>query len=164
VSNRGPSHHPSYPCQASISVLNVCPYSRIRRVKCDEAKPHCQRCTSTGRKCDGYATPKASTTAQPRGMEMVPIGPMRAMSTAGGGFLLTSECVFLSRRSFHMFNELYAPMISGYGTAGFQLCLRLVRFTSPSSISLSPRQTPPADSCLVLTATASHSLPTTDER
>lgn len=28
--------------------------NRIRRVKCDEAKPFCVRCTSTGRKCDGY--------------------------------------------------------------------------------------------------------------
>ncbi|OAA47566.1 Zn(2)-C6 fungal-type DNA-binding domain protein [Metarhizium rileyi] len=27
---------------------------RIRRIKCDEAKPACLRCTSTGRKCDGY--------------------------------------------------------------------------------------------------------------
>ncbi|KAF9773233.1 hypothetical protein IL306_009007 [Fusarium sp. DS 682] len=26
----------------------------IRRVKCDEGKPSCYRCTSTGRKCDGY--------------------------------------------------------------------------------------------------------------
>ncbi|KAF3061631.1 hypothetical protein GL218_03346 [Daldinia childiae] len=28
--------------------------SKIRRVKCDETKPACTRCTSTGRKCDGY--------------------------------------------------------------------------------------------------------------
>ena len=27
---------------------------RIRRKKCDEEKPACRRCTSTGRKCDGY--------------------------------------------------------------------------------------------------------------
>lgn len=27
---------------------------RIRRIKCDEAKPACIRCSSTGRKCDGY--------------------------------------------------------------------------------------------------------------
>lgn len=27
----------------------------VRRVKCDEAKPTCYRCTSTGRKCDGYS-------------------------------------------------------------------------------------------------------------
>lgn len=44
----------------------------VRRVKCDETKPSCVRCTSTGRKCDGYApvpdtknrrkTPKATST------------------------------------------------------------------------------------------------------
>jgi hypothetical protein len=28
--------------------------NRIRKVKCDEAKPYCLRCTNTGRKCDGY--------------------------------------------------------------------------------------------------------------
>ena len=27
---------------------------RIRRVKCDETKPECTRCTTTGRHCDGY--------------------------------------------------------------------------------------------------------------
>ncbi|KAH6684693.1 hypothetical protein B0J14DRAFT_527603 [Halenospora varia] len=31
-----------------------CITCRIRRIKCDEAKPNCIRCTSTGRKCDGY--------------------------------------------------------------------------------------------------------------
>ncbi|KAK5065361.1 hypothetical protein LTR84_001199 [Exophiala bonariae] len=34
---------------------------RIRKVKCDEAKPHCTRCTSTGRKCDGYSPPPSRT-------------------------------------------------------------------------------------------------------
>lgn len=28
--------------------------SRIRHVKCDETKPECTKCKSTGRKCDGY--------------------------------------------------------------------------------------------------------------
>ncbi|KAI0129104.1 hypothetical protein BJ170DRAFT_624008 [Xylariales sp. AK1849] len=31
--------------------------SKQRRVKCDEKRPACVRCTSTGRKCDGYANP-----------------------------------------------------------------------------------------------------------
>lgn len=31
---------------------------RIRRIKCDEVKPSCKRCTSTGRKCDGYGPSK----------------------------------------------------------------------------------------------------------
>ncbi|KAK3356305.1 C6 zinc finger protein [Lasiosphaeria hispida] len=31
-----------------------CITCKIRRVKCDEARPSCTRCISTGRKCDGY--------------------------------------------------------------------------------------------------------------
>ncbi|PLB47405.1 hypothetical protein P170DRAFT_240591 [Aspergillus steynii IBT 23096] len=31
-----------------------CKTCRIRRVKCDETRPVCTRCLSTGRKCDGY--------------------------------------------------------------------------------------------------------------
>ncbi|CAI6330555.1 unnamed protein product [Periconia digitata] len=33
-----------------------CKTCKIRKIKCDESKPHCHRCTSTGRKCDGYAS------------------------------------------------------------------------------------------------------------
>ncbi|KAL6233545.1 hypothetical protein BDW75DRAFT_186443 [Aspergillus navahoensis] len=36
---------------------NGCITCRIRRVKCDEERPHCRRCRSTGRKCDGYVPP-----------------------------------------------------------------------------------------------------------
>ncbi|KAH8657685.1 hypothetical protein BX600DRAFT_58428 [Xylariales sp. PMI_506] len=39
-----------------------CKTCKIRRVRCDEARPACQKCTSTGRTCDGYsATPTLST-------------------------------------------------------------------------------------------------------
>ncbi|KAG9255777.1 uncharacterized protein F5Z01DRAFT_652097 [Emericellopsis atlantica] len=31
-----------------------CVTCKVRRVKCDEVKPNCKRCTNTGRKCDGY--------------------------------------------------------------------------------------------------------------
>ncbi|RAL11794.1 Zn(II)2Cys6 transcription factor domain-containing protein [Aspergillus homomorphus CBS 101889] len=31
-----------------------CITCKIRHVKCDEAKPECDQCTRTGRKCDGY--------------------------------------------------------------------------------------------------------------
>ncbi|CZR56121.1 uncharacterized protein PAC_06009 [Phialocephala subalpina] len=34
--------------------------SRARRVKCDEGKPSCTRCTSAARTCQGYQTPKAT--------------------------------------------------------------------------------------------------------
>ena len=36
------------------TVLNI---DRTRKVKCDEKKPSCQRCVSTGRTCDGYESP-----------------------------------------------------------------------------------------------------------
>lgn len=32
--------------------------TRVRKVKCDEGKPHCNRCLRTGRKCDGYTPTK----------------------------------------------------------------------------------------------------------
>lgn len=40
---------------------------RIRHVKCDEAKPECQKCRSTGRRCDGYQPrPKATISDETR--------------------------------------------------------------------------------------------------
>ncbi|GJC95923.1 C6 finger domain-containing protein [Colletotrichum higginsianum IMI 349063] len=36
-------------------VRTGCLTCKSRKVKCDEAKPACVRCTSTGRKCEGYA-------------------------------------------------------------------------------------------------------------
>ncbi|KAL2074746.1 hypothetical protein VTL71DRAFT_8525 [Oculimacula yallundae] len=38
-----------------------CLTCKIRRIKCDEAKPYCQKCTSTGRKCDGYLPPPSTS-------------------------------------------------------------------------------------------------------
>ncbi|KAM5349755.1 hypothetical protein ACJ41O_006260 [Fusarium nematophilum] len=37
---------------APVDMLTV--YGRIRRVKCDEARPACSPCSRTGRTCDGY--------------------------------------------------------------------------------------------------------------
>ncbi|KAM3476520.1 hypothetical protein MY8738_006891 [Beauveria namnaoensis] len=37
----------------------------VRRVKCDEDRPACQRCTSTGRTCDGYGPVIAATPSPP---------------------------------------------------------------------------------------------------
>ncbi|KAK4936898.1 hypothetical protein LTR10_022355 [Elasticomyces elasticus] len=48
-------------------VRTGCLTCKIRRKKCDEEKPSCRRCTSTGRKCDGYprqSSPPSSTSAE----------------------------------------------------------------------------------------------------
>ncbi|CAK7225860.1 hypothetical protein SBRCBS47491_006032 [Sporothrix bragantina] len=40
--------------KGSKKVRSGCITCKIRKVKCDETKPYCLRCTKTGRKCDGY--------------------------------------------------------------------------------------------------------------
>ncbi|KAF1841922.1 uncharacterized protein K460DRAFT_241906, partial [Cucurbitaria berberidis CBS 394.84] len=37
-----------------LRVKTGCETCRVRRIKCDETKPACTRCTSTGRTCEGY--------------------------------------------------------------------------------------------------------------
>ncbi|KAH7243084.1 hypothetical protein B0J15DRAFT_501848 [Fusarium solani] len=37
----------------------------LRKVKCDEARPACKRCTSTGRKCDGYRADSSNCVTLP---------------------------------------------------------------------------------------------------
>ncbi|EAW19357.1 Zn(II)2Cys6 transcription factor domain-containing protein [Aspergillus fischeri NRRL 181] len=50
---------------------NGCLTCKIRRVKCDEEKPTCRRCRSTGRKCDGYASPSSSTRRQSTDLRII---------------------------------------------------------------------------------------------
>ncbi|KAH7128910.1 hypothetical protein EDB81DRAFT_808492 [Dactylonectria macrodidyma] len=35
-------------------VRTGCRTCKVRRIKCDEARPSCQKCSSTGRRCEGY--------------------------------------------------------------------------------------------------------------
>ncbi|KAL2193998.1 hypothetical protein P885DRAFT_71787 [Corynascus similis CBS 632.67] len=50
-------------------VRSGCFTCKKRKVKCDEAKPHCRRCTGTGRVCEGYrpdhASPPMAVVANP---------------------------------------------------------------------------------------------------
>ncbi|KAH8652131.1 hypothetical protein BX600DRAFT_501477 [Xylariales sp. PMI_506] len=49
--------------KGNLKVRTGCLTCKIRKVKCDETKPACSRCTSTGRKCDGYAVGEASVSS-----------------------------------------------------------------------------------------------------
>ncbi|KAL0933624.1 C6 zinc finger domain protein [Colletotrichum truncatum] len=58
------SLHPPAPSsgrKGSKKVRTGCITCKIRKVKCDEARPVCVRCTKTGRKCDGYLSPRQSS-------------------------------------------------------------------------------------------------------
>lgn len=83
---------------------------RIRKVKCDEAKPFCMRCTRTGRRCDGYLD--AKTMAQRRRRSAGP-------AHRGTGEPQTPLAVLYEwassdeRRAFHFFQHVTAPCLSG---------------------------------------------------
>ncbi|KAL4925352.1 Zn(II)2Cys6 transcription factor domain-containing protein [Aspergillus undulatus] len=53
------------PRASKPKVRTGCITCKTRKVKCDEGKPACRRCVSTGRKCDGYAQRSAGTPQEP---------------------------------------------------------------------------------------------------
>lgn len=91
-----PSHHR---LDASTDLEN-----RIRRVKCDEARPSCHRCTSTGRKCDGYQVSSPTSSDHSRSS---PESLSVALSTG-------SPSTALEKRTFDFFRCRTAPSVSGY--------------------------------------------------
>ncbi|KAL8937764.1 MAG: hypothetical protein Q9216_004260 [Gyalolechia sp. 2 TL-2023] len=71
------SRVPGAPRAGGYHVKTGCITCKIRHVKCDETRPECNKCISTGRKCDGYRmsapplppaeyrSPTAGTTTSP---------------------------------------------------------------------------------------------------
>ncbi|KAH8649481.1 hypothetical protein BGZ60DRAFT_201347 [Tricladium varicosporioides] len=46
-------------------VRTGCRTCKVRRVKCDEQKPHCKKCLAFGVTCDGYVNPTPASTIRP---------------------------------------------------------------------------------------------------
>jgi hypothetical protein len=73
---------------------------RVRRVKCDEVKPTCKKCTSIGRKCSGYLTPPSSNnTPSPSKGSLTPESQLTESD--------------LERRSFDFFCKRTVVVFSG---------------------------------------------------
>ncbi|PQE05373.1 C6 zinc finger domain protein [Rutstroemia sp. NJR-2017a BVV2] len=92
----------------------ICLLFLVRRVKCDEALPHCLRCTSTGRKCDGYPDVEELSSASSRGSSVdlwISSSPA-LVRVPSPSFLETSQ----ERRAFHYFINATAPMMAGFAT------------------------------------------------
>jgi len=77
-------------------------------VKCDEAKPACRRCTSTGRKCDGYIKDILSSNS----LTSQSLILVQRLSTSVPGN--ASE-----KRSFSYYLENTGPELSGYYDSSF---------------------------------------------
>ncbi|KAI1860288.1 uncharacterized protein JN550_011666 [Neoarthrinium moseri] len=90
-------------------VRTGCRTCKIRRVRCDEEKPFCKRCTTTGRACDGYGTSLAGplpTTTGPAG------NILKSNATADLPLVGTGKPLPESR-SFAYFLDVTAPSLAG---------------------------------------------------
>jgi hypothetical protein len=84
---------------------------RIRRVKCDETKPECERCTSTGRKCDGYLTHAPKKTDPGPKPDLDELVVCQSINWEQGDFA--------ERRAIDFFRCRTAPSVSSYFDADF---------------------------------------------
>lgn len=92
-------------------------FTRIRKVKCDEAKPHCQRCVKTGRKCDGYKPPPA------------PSPQNQSLSPVPAGFESPDES-----RAFSYYQNRSAGILAGTVDVGFWNSLVLKLSTTEPAV------------------------------
>ncbi|KAI2631541.1 hypothetical protein GGS26DRAFT_98805 [Hypomontagnella submonticulosa] len=96
-------------------VTTGCITCKKRRIKCDEAKPSCHRCTSTGRKCDGYASPYVFLSQPDRSGSVRPTfqrgRPSPLSETTLNSPLTASEA---ENRAFRYFAHGGASTLSGY--------------------------------------------------
>lgn len=90
------THHPPHHIPYSHS-------NRIRRIKCDEAKPSCLKCSSTGRRCEGYTQDLADSKSDDR--RAVAVIQRLSINIPGS----TRE-----RRGFQYFTTRTAPELTGY--------------------------------------------------
>ncbi|KAK5168096.1 uncharacterized protein LTR77_006664 [Saxophila tyrrhenica] len=86
-------------------VRSGCVTCKIRRIKCDETKPECNRCTSTGRKCDGYVIKPRKKRSDFQALNKVPTAP--------------AEIGPVELRSLGFFHHKTAPSLSSYFDAEF---------------------------------------------
>jgi hypothetical protein len=93
-------------------------------VKCDEAKPSCYLCTSTGRQCDGYGP----NIEAPPALSIVHLDALSRFSSIE--FLGTEK----ERQSFHFFRQKTAPQLSGFFGGDFWEMVLLQAALHESSI------------------------------
>ncbi|KAK4151694.1 hypothetical protein C8A00DRAFT_35645 [Chaetomidium leptoderma] len=87
-----------------VKVRTGCLTCKKRKLKCDEAKPHCRRCSSTGRACEGYHPDRQSP----------PAAGTAIHASHSGLFTSTAE-----RRSFFYFQFQACKPLGGYSNSSF---------------------------------------------
>ncbi|TIC97444.1 putative transcriptional regulatory protein C15D4.02 [Colletotrichum higginsianum] len=103
-----------------------CITCKIRKVKCDETKPSCNRCIATGRHCDGYQPPGGSST---RNLELRHYQPHQVSPSANGQ---------REGRALQYFCQEAGPYLSGAVNPEFwpQLVMQFTVFDSATRHSV----------------------------
>jgi hypothetical protein len=87
---------------------------RVRRVKCDEKRPGCDRCKKFGRECDGYTTQRSSS----RRESLIPIQPRPDyLQVYAPAFSVPGDET--ERRYFQIFCDRTAHDLAGYFPTSF---------------------------------------------
>ncbi|RGP63529.1 hypothetical protein FSPOR_8582 [Fusarium sporotrichioides] len=93
-----------------------CRICKIRRVRCDEGKPTCNRCNSTGWTCDGYTSPSPSSSTASSSSSASP-SPMplhtKSPSPVADLKLILPRQNPEEVRSYNYFIQVTAPSLSG---------------------------------------------------
>lgn len=118
--------------------LNACKclcltFCRIRRVKCDETRPHCNKCLRGGRECGGYEVPQANTakSTPPVLLPRTTTGSRSSLKyLAPYDFSRTLDR--LERESFDFFRDHAATSLSGhFSSTVFQYLVLQVTHKQP---------------------------------
>jgi hypothetical protein len=80
-------------------------------VKCDETKPECERCTTTGRKCDGYLAQPSKQNFIAMEADVEELVVCRSINWEQGDFA--------ERRAIDFFRCRTAPSVSSYFDTDF---------------------------------------------
>ncbi|KAK1976525.1 hypothetical protein LZ30DRAFT_666700 [Colletotrichum cereale] len=92
--------------KGSRKVRTGCLTCKVRKIKCDEARPFCNRCTVTGRKCDGYphVADMSDVSSSSPASSIVSFQPSRASP----GIDSPNDS-----RALQYFSEAVGPLLSG---------------------------------------------------
>ncbi|CAP68587.1 uncharacterized protein PODANS_7_5580 [Podospora anserina S mat+] len=116
--------------KGSKKVRTGCITCKIRKVKCDEEKPFCMRCTKTGRRCDGYLDAKAISQRRRRsgGLGQNAAGEPHAPLATLFEWATGDE-----KRAFHFFQHVTAPCLAAdHDGAFFRVLVLQICQTEPA--------------------------------
>ncbi|KAI0133874.1 hypothetical protein BJ170DRAFT_575602, partial [Xylariales sp. AK1849] len=105
--------------KGSKKVRTGCITCKIRKVKCDEAKPACARCTKTGRTCNGYQATRRGKRASHDGLYADEMSLLVVLNTLPD-FDSAEE-----QRAFQFFRYFTAPIFASDFDSGFWTALVL---------------------------------------